>query len=244
MKKIDTKRLGLSFAGCFLGAGYVSGQELWQFFGSFGYKGLIGLAAALAVICIVGIMMLRLNEKTAITEPDKLVIPWDKPVLRSAVTLLELVFLFGVCTIMSAGVGALCEQLLGIPTYIGSGVFAALVAAASLAGFSGMVKAFSATVPVLCGVTVVFGIMSITGDGAALKTLFTAGDTGKAANPLMGSWFVAALSFAGYNIFGSIAMIAPLGKFVRSERAAVGGVASGAMLLLVGSALLLIRRRS
>ena len=36
MKKIGSLKLGLSFAGCFLGAGYVSGQELWQFFGSFG----------------------------------------------------------------------------------------------------------------------------------------------------------------------------------------------------------------
>lgn len=233
MNKIDTKRLGLSFAGCFLGAGYVSGQELWQFFGSFGYKGLIGLVTALSVICLIGIMMLRLNAVTAITEPDKLVVPWDRPVLRSAVTLLELVFLFGVCTIMSAGVGALCGQLLGIPTQIGSGVFAALVAAVSLAGFSGMVKAFSATVPVLCGVTVVFGIMSLCGDDAALEALFAAGNTGKAANPLMGSWLVAALSFACYNVFGSIAMIAPLGGYLRSRRTAVSGIVTGGAILLL-----------
>ena len=33
MKRISLLRLGVVFAGCFLGAGYVSGQELWQFFG-------------------------------------------------------------------------------------------------------------------------------------------------------------------------------------------------------------------
>ena len=33
MKKLNVFRLGLLFAGCFLGAGYVSGQELCEQFG-------------------------------------------------------------------------------------------------------------------------------------------------------------------------------------------------------------------
>lgn len=52
-RKIGALRLGLTFAGCFLGAGYVSGQELWQYFGAFGTHGLLGLvlAVALGVLC-------------------------------------------------------------------------------------------------------------------------------------------------------------------------------------------------
>lgn len=50
MKKIGSFNLGLAFAGCFLGAGYVSGQELWQFFGSFGAKGVAGLLVAVALL--------------------------------------------------------------------------------------------------------------------------------------------------------------------------------------------------
>ena len=42
-QKIGTLRLALTFAGCFLGAGYVSGQELWQYFGAFGARGLLGV---------------------------------------------------------------------------------------------------------------------------------------------------------------------------------------------------------
>jgi|GEM_PF-4829672 len=41
-QKIGTLRLALTFAGCFLGAGYVSGQELWQYFGAFGARGFWG----------------------------------------------------------------------------------------------------------------------------------------------------------------------------------------------------------
>ena len=165
MKKIGALNLGLAFAGCFLGAGYVSGQELWQFFGSFGLNGAVGLAIAMAMLFGVGVLMLDLNRISGIADVDKLVVRWNIPILRAAVTVLELLFLFGVCTIMSAGAGALLNQLFGIPTTLGSAALAALVAFVSLAGLGGMVAAFSATVPVLAVVTLVFGIISVSQNG-------------------------------------------------------------------------------
>ena len=226
--------MGLAFAGCFLGAGYVSGQELWQFFGSFGKNGVFGLLLAVALLLAVGVMMILLGRMTRAEEISKLIVCWDIPLLRGAVTLLELLFLFGVGTIMSAGVGALLGQLVGLPQWIGSGLFAAAVALVSLAGFSGMVSAFSATVPVLAAVTLVFGVWSLANSGINIPKAHSGGSA------LLGSWPVAAVSFACYNLFGSIAMIAPLGKFVKSKRAAAGGIAIGAALLLVIAASVLI----
>ena len=109
MKKIGSFNLGLAFAGCFLGAGYVSGQELWQFFGSFGAKGVAGLLVAVALLFFTGIIMILLGRLTKLSEIDKIVVRRDWPLLRGAVTVLELLFLFGVGTIMSAGVGAHCR---------------------------------------------------------------------------------------------------------------------------------------
>ena len=74
MKKIGALNLGLTFAGCFLGAGYVSGQELWQFFGSFGKSGIIGLLLAMLLLLVVGIMMVWLGGMTQTEEIDKLVV--------------------------------------------------------------------------------------------------------------------------------------------------------------------------
>jgi len=36
MKQLSAAQLALSYTGVFLGAGFVSGQELWQFFSCFG----------------------------------------------------------------------------------------------------------------------------------------------------------------------------------------------------------------
>ncbi len=228
MKKIGPIQLGLSFAGCFLGAGYVSGQELWQFFGSFGAKGFLGLAITMLLLFGIGAVMIRLNQITGLGEVDRIIVCWDVPALRIAVCALELLFLFGVSTIMAAGVGALLNQLTGLPTWIGCALFTVLVAIISLAGLEGMVKAFSVSVPILVGVTFLFGIAALVQNGMPEISQSSGG-----SNPLMGSWFIAAISFACYNVFGSIAMVAPLGEFVKDKKTSYMGIASGTVMLVI-----------
>lgn len=234
MKKIGFLRLGLTFAGCFLGAGYVSGQELWQFFGSFGSYSPLGLGIAMLVLFLTGVIMLEINRIGHASEIGELVVPWDIPPARFAVIALELLFLFGVCVIMTAGVGALLNQLFGLPVWVGALVFATVVCICSLAGLGGMVKAFSATVPVLAAVTLIFGIVSVSQNGFVIAEAKP-----DSLNPLMGSWFAAAISFACYNLFGSIAMIAPLGEYMKSKKASIGGIFTGVLLLslIAGSVL-------
>ena len=235
MKKIGSLKLGLSFAGCFLGAGYVSGQELWQFFGSFGTLGVAGLLLALLVLSAAGVLMLKLNRLTGYDEADKLILGGKAGILRHAVTFLELLLLFCIGTVMTAGVGALAHQLLGLPTFVGGLLFAAAVAAVSLAGLSGMVSVFSATVPLLCLISLSFGVYALRRFGFSVGS----SDPG---NPLMGSWVSAALSLASYNLFAGIAVIAPLGRYMKSSRSVFGGVLVGAGILLcvAGSVLLCV----
>ena len=47
---ISARQLGAAFSGCFLGAGYVSGREMWQFFGRFGPVGWLGLCLSIALL--------------------------------------------------------------------------------------------------------------------------------------------------------------------------------------------------
>ena len=53
MKQISAKQLALSFTGMLLGAGFVSGQELWQFFACFGPVGLLGFLGMTAIFAYV-----------------------------------------------------------------------------------------------------------------------------------------------------------------------------------------------
>ena len=137
-RKIGGARLALTFAGCFLGAGYVSGQELWQYFGAFGGMGLPGLAAALALLGGVSLVLLQLSARTGIETMDALLIRADIPWLRTAVGALAALLLFGVVCIMTAGIGALLEQMLGVPAWLGCAGAVALIAVCAWFGLGGM----------------------------------------------------------------------------------------------------------
>ena len=99
MKEIKIIPLAFAFAGCFLGAGFVSGQELWQFFGEFGVKGYIGLLLACVLLAAFGVIMMRLLQKSGIEKAEEIMVPWDVPFLRMAAGLILNIFLLCVPSI-------------------------------------------------------------------------------------------------------------------------------------------------
>ena len=231
MKEIRSLSLSFTYVGCFLGAGFVSGQELWQFFGSFGNWGYLGFAVAAALFVAFGVLLVRITQMSGIEEMDRVLVPWNIPWLRKATGAIEALFLLGVVTIMTAGVGAMLEQLLHIPTWIGDGVFAVVVALIAIWGVSGMEGAFSALVPLLVVATLIFAIAAFCCFGVSDVLTLEMVNT----NPLMPNWFVAALTYVAYNMLGAIGIVTPVGKLVRKKGTVFGGMLI-AGLMLVGVA--------
>ena len=236
-KKWNAGSIGLTFAGSFLGAGYVSGQELWQFFGSFGGGGLLGVLAAMALLAVFGLALMYIISRTGIAEMDAVLVPWERLAwLRELSSALQLILLFGVIAIMYAGGGALLEQLFSLPTWLGRTLMAVLVTLVALRGLRGAVGAFSLIVPVIVALTLLFGGMALTRYGVSLPAFGAA----EGSNPLMRSAAFGAVTFAFYNFFGSVGILAPLGEAASSGKAARRGVLLGtALLLLIAYSVLL-----
>ena len=134
MKEIKMWSLAFTYVGCFLGAGFISGQELWQFFGNFGNWGYVGLAGAAVLFTVIGILFVRLTQMTQCADVDRLLVPWGIKWLRGASGVIAALFLFFVVMSMSAGVGAMLNQLFHVPTWLGSFVFMAAVFLVTLLG--------------------------------------------------------------------------------------------------------------
>lgn len=229
MKKINSVRLMFTFAGCFLGAGYVSGQELWQFFGTFGKIGFVGIAVAAVLLSAFGIILTRYVQLTGISDMDKVVIKKDNKVLRRIFVALEVFFLFGVFVIMTAGVGAMLEQVYGISHLFGSVAFVIFVALTAITGMSGMVTAFSVTVPALVIVSVV--IFTVSGVKIGFEDMSFSQPT--VENPLLQNWLLSAVVFVSYNLFASIGILTPIGKAVENKRTLYTGIIGGGVLLFI-----------
>ena len=211
--------------------------ELWQFFGSFGGGGLLGVLAAMALLAVFGLALMYIISRTGIAEMDAVLVPWERLAwLRKLSSALQLILLFGVIAIMYAGGGALLEQLFSLPTWLGRTLMAVLVTLVALRGLRGAVGAFSLIVPVIVALTLLFGGMALARYGVSLPAFGAA----EGSNPLMRSAAFGAVTFAFYNFFGSVGILAPLGEAASSKRAARRGVLLGtALLLLIAYSVLL-----
>ena len=235
MNEMKTLPLAFTYVGVFLGAGFVSGPELWQFFGAFGNWGYVGFLLAAVLFTLFGILLVRLTQVAHTDEMDRLLVPWNIPWLRAASGIVAAAFLFGVVVIMAAGSGALLEQMTGLPTWIGNALFMLAVALVALLGVTGMVSAFSALIPVLVLATLAFAAAACikfgTGNIFRLENVNT--------NPLMPTWLVASLTFVAYNLLGGIGIMAPIGKLVKKRSVIYWGITlAGVMLTVVAASIL------
>lgn len=238
MERINAWQLAFVYAGCFLGAGYVSGQEMWQFFGAFGIGGVWGLALCTVLQAVFGIILFSLVRRGGVREIEQVVVRRGHRYLRTAIGSAQLLLLCGVTVIMSAGVGALTAQMVGKGAILASLLFCSAVAAVALRGVRGLIAVFSAVVPLLIGATLVLSALTVTRLGRDASHLPP--PTHGAGSPLLSHWAVAAVSFVSYNLFGSIAVLVPVAGRVRDRRTARRGAILAALFLFAVACAILI----
>lgn len=204
-------QLGITFAGCFLGVGYVSGQELWQFFGVFGEKWRVGLGIALGVVGVFGYLLLWIMRESGVSRAENIVFGKRHKWLKIVLKVVMGIFLYTVVIIMASGVGALAEQLWGISAKVVAVIFCIICAWVSVGGVRSMVGIFSVIVPLLAIAAVIIG-------SRVLDMPIVAGEVEQHSSPLLTNWYMGAILFAAHNIFGSLGVLAPVGYVLSKQK--------------------------
>ena len=227
MKKLSVSRLALTYTGTFLGAGFVSGQELWQFFACFGPVGLLGFVLTAAIFFYINWSLLRLVQKTGVEDAGKLLTCGGFRWFEIAVCILQYLFLFGVIVIMVAGAAALIRDLTGLPLVWASAIFSLLVLLTALLGLQGLVATFSVLVPLTTVCAVFLGLFVLFRGGFSLQPAVGS------VSDLLPNWWVAVLTYAAYNLFGIVSILTPFAKLIPDGRTLNRGLLSGSGILIL-----------
>lgn len=218
MKEIKSMGIAFTYAGCIIGAGFLSGQELWQFFGSYGKLGIVGFILAMILQIVLCSIIFIYARRSQIKEFD-LLIAKAKPV-RWFFVFSEAFFIFGVLMVMFAGAGPLIKTVFGLNELLGSIIFAVIVTVATFGGFEKMVKILQMTIPFLTVVTIIISILAFNKYG--FPNISNAEVTGKTV--LMPNFIVAFILFAVHNIFCILGVLVPLGNSMDKDSSAVTGM--------------------
>ncbi len=236
--RIGARQIMITMAACLFGAGFISGQELWQFFGFFGTFGIVCMILSGFLIGLFTFLTVHLASELKTSQMDKIAIPSNNPFLIRLTGAVELSFMFCIYVIMLAGAGTLIEDLSGsrMLRVILSSLFCLGVIVVSFKGIGGAVRVFDLLVPVMVFVAIVISIAITAANGFPSLNI----PLPKATNPLISNPILSMLTFVSYNFFCAIGTFAFLGKNGISGKRTILGSFLGAMLLTLVSLLIIV----
>ena len=219
-----------AFVGVIVGAGFASGQEILQFFASFGSLGLVGCAVAGVVFVLLSMAFSTMGQRLMANSHKEVITAILGKHLGFVFDLLITFFLFAITVVMLAGAGSLLHQWLGVPEVWGS-VIATVATVLIVCLDVGKVIAFiGAVTPLLMLMTIIvagYVLMTPHPDYEALQAAAQTQPKGAS------NWLVAALLYVSYNTVAGMPFLVIMGGRASSRKVALWGGILGGLLLSV-----------
>ncbi|WP_144932197.1 YkvI family membrane protein [Kocuria marina] len=234
--------IALAYFGVTVGAGFASGQEMLQYYVSYGWWGIAGAAVNLLVMPLTAMTILQYGSYFRAQSHGK--------VFHSITSLFLAKFMdyglsiaqFCVGFVMLAGAGSNLHQQFGLPLWTGSAIMVVLVLLAGMLNtdrVSNVIGGITPVMIVLLVCAVVYAVVTFDGSFQGVHEFALQHGT-----PALSNWFLATVNYTGLAMFSGIAMAIIIGGQNWSPQAAgwggfIGGFIFSFLLLLMTGALLL-----
>ncbi|MRH43427.1 hypothetical protein GH741_12135 [Aquibacillus halophilus] len=229
-KNVGVFKISATYIGTIVGAGFASGQEVFQFFTSYGMGGIWGILLATLLFFFYGYLILLLGLKLQAESHVKVVRFSNGKIIGTIIDIIITVFLFGALAAMIAGAGAIFQQQFNISPLFGTLIMGIITLLTVLTGITGVINAISYVVPVLLGSVLFITIYSLTKNPLTQEEIQVASEFGGVAP----NWFISAINYASYNLVIAIAILAPLGAKAKPGKTIFWGALLGGLGLGVG----------
>ena len=215
------------FIGTVVGAGLASGQEINQFFTSYGYKSFIGILICCFIYIAMGSIIIELSLKYKLNSYDGLISLVSPGFLGYITNALTTAFLIGGSATILAGSGALLHEYFGVSKWVGIIIMVFVSIIALLRDTKGLIEINSLIVPSLIVVIVTIFILYLTFyqdiNVSCLKNV-----------PYdKTNWLFSSLIYGGFNVLCCSGVLVPLCLEIKRKRSLVFGVILGSIGLTI-----------
>ena len=219
--------ISLSFVGLLVGAGFATGQEVVQYFTSFGLSGVWGIIVAGIVMTLAGTVFLQLGSYFHASEHNQVFREVTHPIVSKCLDVAVILTLFAVGFVMLAGAGSNLEQQFGWPAWVGSLLMLVMVMGAGMLDVNKVSQVIGMLTPTIIIAVLGVGIytlMNMPADpGAAIAA------SAEIESPIS-NWLVSALNYNGLALILAVSMSLVIGGDNISPReAGWGGVVGGSL---------------
>ena len=215
-----------------MGSGFATGQEILQFFTSYGYKSFVLVAINLVGFLIVGPAILEAGQRHREDEDFSQFKYFCGKKVGTFYDWFIPISMFAGMVILISGAGATLQEYYGLNHYVGALMMAVLAFIAYVAGFQRFVKVVSFIGPTIIAFTVIVGVVTVLRDFDGLAAVNQFEDVMEARQPVR-FWWLSGFLYIAYNLTGGSLYYAALGKSASSRKEAVCGAVLGTCALMV-----------
>ena len=228
-------KLSGAYIAFIIGSGFATGQEIIQFYTSYGWLSVGAILISMFLFAWVGasVMGMGYDNKQEGKNPGAYQQFCGK-YLGTFYEYFVVFFLFCVVVVLISGAGATLNEYYGLNHLVGSGLMAILIYVAYVFGLKGLINIVGTIGPVIIVFTVIVGLVTIAGSFDGLANVSTAIQNVNLpkASP---NWIISGLSYASYNVFGAIFFLSELGKESKTRKEATWGGALGGIILMTAT---------
>ncbi len=227
----------LTYAGAIIafliGSGFATGQEILQYFTSYGYWGVFGTGLlVLVLMTYVAVEFFVVGQAKKFDRPSRIFHYYCGKHLGTFFDYFSILFVFLSFTVMVAGAGAVFEEHYGMSRYVGGIGLAVVVGISVWFGLKSLVDVIGKIGPVIVVVAIALGLLGIfrnPGGIAEGNALLSGLDLTQAST----NWFMAGLSYVGFCMLWLAAFLTALGKTARNRKEASSGALAGSIAFSV-----------
>ncbi|MBO1520054.1 YkvI family membrane protein [Oceanisphaera pacifica] len=227
-------QIASAFVGIIVGAGFASGQEVLQYFTSFGHLGTAAAIVATALFAYLGMMLTMLGSRTRAISHKTVIYQISGRYLGVVVDYVIIFTLFGVGVVMIAGAGSILDQQFGFPPYVGSIIMTLLMGMTLMLKVDKVVGLIGSITPFLIlALVLICGYSLLTME----RTFAELAPIAEGVKSTLPHWFVSAVNYVSFNIAVGAAMSLVMGGAQINEKVAkwgglLGGVAIGVLIMI------------
>lgn len=226
--------MGSAFIGIIVGAGFASGQEILQYFTSFGMHGITAAIVSTALFAYLGMILTRLGSRLRTTSHKDVIYKISGRYLGVIVDYIIIFTLFGVGVVMIAGAGANLNQQFDLPSYVGSLLIVVLVLMTIMLNVDKVIGIIGSITPLLILAVVLVSVYCL----LTMETSFAVLDPiARDVKTTLPNWFISTINYVSVNIAVGASMALVMGGTEKDETTAawggfVGGLGLGILILL------------
>jgi len=237
MKGIEMKevtKIAFAYMGILVGAGLASGQEILQYYTSFGLMGTLGALVATVLYMYTGWSLVWVGSRLKTISHKGAIYRISGRILGTVIDYIMIFTLFGVGVVMVAGAGSNLEQQFGLPNVVGVIIMSLLIIFIGMLKLDNVVTIIGAITPFLLVFVIIISVFSF----LSMDSSFASLDSFAREQPTtLPNWFIAGINHASFNTAVGASMALVMGGASKSPKSAawggiLGGLGIGLMIII------------